>query len=348
MAHILNRGMYDQRKDEVKPATPGVLPPMAADLPRNRLGLAKWIVADENPLTARVTVNRFWQEVFGAGIVRSAEDFGSQGEPPTHPELLDWLALEFRDSGWDVKGFFRLMVTSAAYRQAAVITPEKLEKDPDNRYLSRGPRFRMDGEMVRDMALDAGGLLAHEVGGPSVHPYQPERIWETVAMKSSNTRFYEEDRGEALYRRSLYTFWKRAAPPPNMLIFNAPTREECTVRRERTNTPLQALVTMNDPQFFEASRALAERAVSSAGDFDQRLDWMTASLLARPFSERERSIARGAYRDYMRYYDSHPDDARQAVQVGESRPAKGLEGPELAAWTMLANQLLNLDEALNK
>ena len=348
MAHILYRGMYDQRRDEVPPATPGVLPPMAADLPRNRLGLAKWLVSDDNPLTARVTANRFWQEVFGTGIVPTAGDFGSQGEPPTHPELLDWLALELQGSGWDVKKFFRLMVTSAAYRQAAVITPEKLEKDPDNRYLSRGPRFRMDGEMIRDYALASGGLLARDIGGPSVHPYQPERIWETVAMKSSNTRFYEEDQGQALYRRSLYTFWKRAAPPPNMLIFNAPTREECTVRRERTNTPLQALVTMNDPQFFEASRALAEDAVGGAQGFDQRLDLMTSRLLARPFGERERSIARDAYQDYLRYYDSHPDDARQAVSVGESNAEAALDKTELAAWTMLANQLLNLDEALNK
>ena len=348
MAHILYRGMYDQRRDEVTPATPGVLPPMAADLPRNRLGLARWLVAEENPLTARVTVNRFWQEVFGEGLVPSAEDFGSQGEPPTHPELLDWLALEFRDSGWDVKALFRLMVTSSTYRQAAVTTPEKLEKDPDNRLLSRGPRFRMDGEMIRDMALDAGGLLARDIGGPSVRPYQPERIWETVAMKSSNTRFYEPDEGEGLYRRSLYTFWKRAAPPPNMMIFNAPTREECTVRRERTNTPLQALVTMNDPQFFEAARALAEDAMASGKELDDRLDAMTARLLARPFDERERSVARDAYRDYLRYYDSHPDDAAKAISVGESDPTDEADKVELAAWTMLANQLLNLDEALNK
>ena len=347
MAHILYRGMYDQRRDEVTPATPGVLPPMAEELPRNRLGLAKWIVADQNPLTARVTVNRFWQEVFGEGLVPSAEDFGSQGQPPTHPELLDWLALEFRDSGWDVKGLFRLIVTSSTYRQAAVTTPEKLEKDPENRFLSRGPRFRMDGEVIRDMALDAGGLLARKIGGPSVHPYQPERIWETVAMKSSNTRFYEPDEGDALYRRSLYTFWKRAAPPPNMMIFNAPTREECTVRRERTNTPLQALVTMNDPQFFEASRAIAEQAAASGGEFDDRLDAMTARLLARPFNKREREVARSAYRDYLRYYDSHPAEASEALSVGASEP-RADNPAEAAAWTMLANQLLNLDEALNK
>ncbi|MEZ5396033.1 MAG: DUF1553 domain-containing protein [Bryobacterales bacterium] len=261
--------------------------------------------------------------------------------------MLDWLALEFRGSDWNVKQLFRLMVTSATYRQAAVSTPEKIEADPENRLLSRGPRFRMDGEMLRDMALDAGGLLVREIGGPSVHPYQPDNIWETVAMKSSNTRFYHQDKGDNLYRRSLYTFWKRAAPPPNMTIFNAPTREECTVRRERTNTPLQALVTMNDPQFFEASRALADEALSDGQDFDARLDSMTERLIARPFDAQERSVARDSLRDFMRYYDSHPADADKAVQVGESTP-KASSKVELAAWTMLANQLLNLDEALNK
>ncbi len=203
---------------------------------------------------ARVTVNRFWQEVFGTGIVKTAEDFGSQGEAPSHPELLDWLAVEFRESGWDVKKFFKLMVTSATYRQSALTTEEKVKADPDNRLLSRGPRFRMDAEMVRDYALAASGLLGPTIGGPSVKPYQPKGIWETVAMEDSNTRFYKQDHGDKLYRRSLYTFWKRSAPPASMDIFNAPSRENCTVRRERTNTPLQALVTMNDPQFFEAAR----------------------------------------------------------------------------------------------
>ncbi len=218
-----------------------------ASLPRNRLGLARWLVDDANPLTSRVTVNRYWQQVFGAGLVRTSEDFGAQGELPSHPALLDWLAVEFRDSAWNVKQFFRLLVTSATYRQAAQMTPEKLEQDPDNRLLSRGPRFRMDAEMVRDYALAASGLLVRTIGGPSVKPYQPEGIWSRVAMPDSNTRMYEQDTGDKLYRRSLYTFLKRSAPPPSMDIFNAPTREHSTVRRERTNTPLQALVTMNDP-----------------------------------------------------------------------------------------------------
>ena len=258
MAYLLHRGEYDKRRDPVKPGTPGALPPMPADLPRNRLGLARWLVRPEHPLTARVVVNRFWQEVFGNGLVRTAGDFGVTGELPSHPELLDWLAVEFRESGWDVKRLFRMMVESSTYRQSAATTPEKREKDPHNRLLSRGPRFRMDGEMIRDAALSCGGHLAGTLGGPSVKPYQPEGVWEAVAMPESNTHFYQPDHGDRLYRRSLYTFWKRSAPPAALDVFNAPTRETCTIRRERTNTPLQALVTLNDPQFVEAARALAQ------------------------------------------------------------------------------------------
>ncbi len=222
IAHVLNRGQYDQPKEEVHPNVPAVLPPMPASYPRNRLGLAEWLVQPANPLTTRVTVNRFWQQVFGTGLVKTAEDFGSQGEPPSHPELLDWMAVEFRESGWDVKKMFRLILTSAAYRQSAAATEEKLQKDPDNRLISRGPRFRMDAEMVRDYALAASGLLTPAIGGPSVKPYQPKNIWETVAMEDSNTRFYHQDSGDKLYRRSMYTFWKRSAPPASMDIFNAP------------------------------------------------------------------------------------------------------------------------------
>jgi hypothetical protein len=347
-AHILYRGMYDQPREEVRADTPAVLPPMDSGQPHNRLGLARWLIDEENPLTPRVTVNRFWQQVFGTGVVRTAEDFGSQGEPPSHPELLDWLAVEFRESGWNVKKLFKLMLTSAAYRQQAVTTEEKLEKDPDNRLLSRGPQFRMDGEVIRDYALAASGLLVRNIGGPSVKPYQPARIWETVAMNQSNTRYYKPDSGDKLYRRSLYTFWKRAAPPPSMMIFNAPTREECTVRRERTNTPLQALVTMNDPQFFEAARALAEHAMQEASGFDGRLDYLTARLLARPLDDSERRVTSHAFRDYLKFYDSHPDEARKAIAAGESQPDPHLDKTELAALTMVANQLMNLDEVLNK
>jgi hypothetical protein len=348
-AHVLYRGQYDQMRDEVHPKTLGVLPPMPESAPRNRLGLAEWLVMPTNPLTARVTVNRFWQEIFGTGIVKTTEDFGSQGEPPTHPELLDWLAIDFRDSGWDVKKLFRLMVTSAAYRQSAVTTEDKLQRDPDNRLLSRGPRYRMDAEMVRDYALAASGLLNPTIGGPSVKPYQPDRIWETVAMDQSNTRFYKRDTGDKLYRRSLYTFWKRSAPPPSMDIFNAPSRENCTVRRERTNTPLQALVTMNDPQFVEAARVLAQKALlSSTASVDAEVDFMAMRLLARNFDPQEKQIVTRSYQDYLAYYQSQPADAGKLLGTGEAPVDPRVSKPKLAAMTMVANELLNLDEVLNK
>jgi hypothetical protein len=294
-------------------------------------------------------VNRFWQEVFGTGIVKTAEDFGSQGEAPSHPELLDWLAVEFRENGWDVKKLFRLMVTSSAYMQESALTDEKLKKDPDNRLLGRGPRFRMDAEMVRDYALSASGLLTPTIGGPSVKPYQPDGLWETVAMQQSNTRFYKRDSGDKLYRRSLYTFWKRSAPPGSMDIFNAPTRESCTVRRERTNTPLQALVTLNDPQFVEAARNLAQLAmVTSRDKVENQFDFLSSRLLARPLDAKEREITLRAYKDYLNYYDSHPADAKKLLAVGESIPNAKLPVPEFAALTVVTNQLLNLDEVLNK
>jgi hypothetical protein len=245
---------------------------MTSAMPRNRLGFAQWLFIEDQPLTARVAVNRMWQEIFGTGIVKTVDDFGSQGEPPTHPELLDWMAVDFREHGWDVKRFYKQVLLSATYRQAALVTPDKLAKDPENRLLSRGARFRLDGELVRDYALAASGLLSPQIGGPSVKPYQPEGVWEAVAMDGSNTRYYKPDTGDGLYRRSVYTFWKRSAPPASMEIFNAPTREGCTVRRERTDTPLQALVTMNDVQFVEAARELAGRSMQSAAGFDDRVD----------------------------------------------------------------------------
>ena len=348
VANILYRGMYDAPREEVEPNVPGVLPPMDGHFPKNRLGLANWLVDPANPLTARVTVNRFWQEIFGTGLVRTAEDFGSQGTAPTHPELLDWLAVDFRESGWDVKKLFKQMVMSAAYRQSPVTAELKLKKDPENRLLSRGPRFRMDGEVLRDYALATSGLLDPLIGGASVKPYQPDGVWEAVAMNGSNTKFYQRDTGIKLYRRSLYTFWKRSAPPATMDLFNAPTREQCTVRRERTNTPLQALATMNDPQYVESSRQLAERAIQAGGGFDQRLDYMSARVLSRPFRATERAVLRRTYVDLQAHYESHLGDARKLVRVGESKPDAALPEADFAAWTMLASNILNLDEALNK
>jgi len=347
-AHILYRGAYDQRRQRVEASTPSILPPMSKDLPRNRLGLAKWLMDPSHPLTARVTVNRMWQEVFGTGLVKTPDDFGSQGEPPVNQELLDWLAVDFRESGWDVKRFYKQVLMSAAYRQSAASTPLKLSKDPENRLLSRGPRFRMDAEMVRDYALASSGLLNGAVGGPSVKPYQPEGIWEAVAMIGSNTRFYKKDDGDKLYRRSLYTFWKRSAPPANMEIFNAPTRESCTVRRERTNTPLQALATMNDTQFVEAARYLAEQAYKSGTTVDARVDFLSQNLVSRLLTPQEKQIATKAYRAYMARYDSHPDEARKLIAVGDRKPDASLPVTEYAALTMLANQFFNLDEVLTK
>ncbi len=349
MAYVLYRGEYDKRRDPVKADTPKSLPTMPRDLPRNRLGFAQWLLRPENPLTARVTVNRFWQELFGNGIVKTSEDFGTTGELPSHPELLDWLAIEFRENGWDIKRFFKLLVTSATYRQSAQVTPEKLEKDPDNRLLSRGPRYRLDAEIIRDYALAASGLLVRKLGGPSVKPYQPEGVWEAVAMIGSNTRDYRRDDGDKLYRRSLYTFWKRAAPPASMDIFNAPSREVCTVRRERTNTPLQALVTLNDPQFVEAARWLAQTTLKSGGDKDEtRIDFMARRLLCRPLRAEEMQVVQASLKDLLAHYKANAEDAKKLLAVGEAKVDPKLDANALAAWTMLANEMMNLDEVLNK
>jgi hypothetical protein len=349
IAFVLNRGEYTQPKDKVLASTPQALPPMPATYPTNRLGFAEWLLLPEQPLTARVTVNRFWQEVFGTGIVKTTGDFGVTGDMPSHQELLDWLAVEFRESGWDVKRLFKLLVTSATYRQSAVIEPDKLGKDAENRLLSRGPRFRMDAEMIRDTALAASGLLVEKIGGPSVKPYQPDGVWESIAMDISNTRFYKRDSGDKLYRRSLYTFWKRQAPPVTMEIFNAPNRETCTVRRERSDTPLQALATLNDTQFVEAARVLAQRSLKEVcSTEDARLDFMAERLLARPLRPEEMKIARASLNHLLASYKSAPDDADELLEVGESKADESLDPPTLAAYTMVANELMNLDEVLNK
>lgn len=347
-AFILHRGEYDQRRDQVKPDVPSILPPMDASLPKNRLGFAKWLVTPEHPLTARVTVNRFWQEVFGTGIVRTSGDFGIAGELPVNQELLDWLAIDFRSNGWDVKRLFYMILTSSAYRQSAEVTDVKLAKDPANRFLSRGPRFRMDAEMVRDYALFASGLMTPKIGGPSVKPYQPDGVWEAVAMIGSNTRDYKRDMGESLYRRSLYTFWKRSAPPASMEIFNAPSRETCTVRRDRTNTPLQALVTLNDPQFIEAARILAATVLHHSNDMDERLNYLSKRVVSRVLTEEEKAIVVASLNDLLKIYQAEPAKAKELMQVGEKPASTDLSEAEVAAWTMIVNEILNLDEVLNK
>jgi len=344
-AYVLFRGAYDQRRDKVNANTPGFLPPLPPDAPRNRLGFAQWLLRPENPLTARVTVNRFWQELFGTGLVKTSGDFGVAGEQPSHPELLDWLAVDFREHGWDVKRIFKLMVMSATYRQSAVTSPEKIERDPENRLLARGPRFRMDAEMVRDYALATSGLLVEKIGGTSTRPYQPDNIWNTVGLPEGNTRNYVQDHGTNLYRRSVYTFWKRESPPASMEIFNAPSREVCTVRRERTDTPLQALVTLNDPQFVEAARNLAQESLQQKTDV---LDFMAERLLARRLTAKEKSIGQSSAKNLLAHYRTEPKAVEQLLAVGESKPDAKLDQPMLAAYTMVANELMNLDEVLNK
>lgn len=354
MANILMRGEYDRVGDAVQAATPSMLPPMPDGVPANRMGLAKWVVSPNHPLTARVTVNRFWQQLFGRGIVATPEDFGVSGAMPSHPELLDWLAIEFRDAGWDVKKLFRQMFLSATYRQSSAVTQEKLAKDELNILLSRGPRFRMDAEMVRDYALAASGLLTDDLFGPPVRPYQPEGIWDVVGLPGGDTREYKQSHGHDLYRRSMYTFWKRMAPPPNLELFNAPSREVCSVRRERTNTPIQALVTLNDPQFVEAARVLATRALTGAIDTqgqtndDRALDTIASAVLGRPLSIAEQAMVLAGKDQLLAYYESNPEDASQLVKVGEFPVDEQLDKKLLAAWTVVCNQLLNLDEALNK
>ena len=344
-AYVLFRGEYDKRHERVTPATPAFLPPMAPDQPRNRLGFAEWLLAPENPLTARVTVNRFWQELFGTGIVKTSGDFGVAGEEPSHPELLDWLAFDFREHGWDVKRMFKMMVMSATYRQSSVTSPQKIDLDPQNRLLARGPRFRMDAEMVRDYALAASGLLVEQVGGPSVRPYQPPGIWDIVGMPQGDTRKYVQDHGDDLYRRSVYTFWKRQAAPASMEIFNAPSRETCTVRRERTDTPLQALVTLNDPQFVEAARHLAQESLEQNND---ALDFMAERLLARPLTAQEKKIVATNANNLVAHYEAEPSEAAKLLAVGESKTDENVNWSKVAAYTMVANELMNLDEVLNK
>ncbi|MCB9782828.1 MAG: DUF1553 domain-containing protein [Candidatus Omnitrophica bacterium] len=348
--HFLVRGQYDQPGDVVHAAIPAVFPALPEKTEPNRLGLAKWLVSDKHPLTARVTVNRYWQHYFGTGIVKTAEDFGSQGEWPSHPELLDWLAVEFMESDWDVKHIQKLIVTSAAYRQASVITPDRLEKDPKNRLISRGPRYRLEAELVRDNALAIAGLLNRKIGGSSVKPYQPEGLWEEVAYGSGfSAQSYDRDDGSDLYRRGMYTFWKRQCPPPGMLVFDAPNREVCTSRRERTNTPLQALALMNDPVYLEAARVLAQRMMIEGGGTPQaKVAYAFERATCRLPNEKETEILLNIYGKQLEDYRSDTEAAEKFVSVGESPIPENLDKADLAAWTTVASMILNLDEAITK
>jgi hypothetical protein len=341
---ILMRGVYDRPGEKVTAATPAVLPPLPEDAPRNRLGLARWLVSRENPLTARVTVNRLWQSVFGTGLVRTSEDFGSQGEMPSHPELLDWLASEFMRSGWDVQHMLRLMLTSATYRQSSRLTPALLAADPENRLLARGPRFRMNAEFVRDQALAAAGLLSEKVGGKSVRPYHPPGLYEQVASGR-----YVQDTGEGVHRRSLYTYWKRSVPHPAMIAFDAPGREVCTLRRPRSNTPLQALNLMNDPAQVEAARHLALRMIKAAPDVPGRIQHGYHTLLARDASAAELAVLTRGFERARADFAANPQAATGLLKTGDASPAQQtIDSAVLAAMTNVASTILCLDETVTK
>ena len=348
-AHILERGQYTEKREKVSSRVPEWLGTTLSEAPANRLGLAQWLVSPEHPLTARVTVNRYWQHYFGTGLVKTAEDFGVQGEQPSHPELLDWLAVDFIESGWDMKRLQKMLVMSATYRQSSRVTAEKLAADSENRLLSRGPRFRLDAEVIRDQALAISGLLVDGIGGKSVRPYQPAGLWKPVGFGGSNTSVFKQDKGAKLYRRSMYTFWKRTSPPPTMTIFDAPDRETCQVRRARTNTPLQALVLMNDVQFFEAARKFAERVMTDGGqDAGQRVTFAFRSILARHPSPSELGSLTQLFDDYQAEFKATPEAATKLLAAGESPRNKSLDVNELGAWTMIVHLLFNLSETVTK
>jgi len=349
---VLLRGQYDKPGERVTANVPASLPPLPQGAPTNRLGLAQWLVSPSQPLTARVVVNRYWQMYFGTGLVKTAEDFGSQGEWPSHPELLDWLASEFMRSGWDVKHMQKLIVLSATYRQSSVTTPELAAKDPENRLLAHGPRFRLPAEMIRDQALAISGLLSPEIGGRSVSPYQPPGLWEELASREDGKNWtaqtYTQSHGPDLYRRTMYTFWKRTSPPPTLATFDAPDRESCTVRRARTDTPLQALVLLNDPTYVEASRKIGERLLTEATSNHDRIRLLFRLATSRAPKAAETKVLQQLHDRQLAAYRTDSSAALGLLGVGESPRNQRLDPAELAAWTMVASAVLNLDETITK
>jgi hypothetical protein len=352
---LLLRGQYDKKGDKVSAAVPQALGQLVEGAPANRMGLARWLVDPAQPLTTRVMVNRYWQMYFGTGIVKTSEDLGTQGDWPSHPELLDWLATEFRDSGWDVKHIQRLIVTSATYRQSSISTPAQIARDPENRLLARGPRLRLQVEFIRDQALALGGLLNGEIGGSSVSPYQPPGIWEELAYRQDGKNFsaqeYVQSHGPDLYRRTMYTFIKRTAPPPSLVTFDAPDRETCTVRRARTNTPLQALILMNDPTYVEASRKFAERIMSEPAanaSLEDRIGFAFRSATGRPPAPTELNALRRLFDSQLIVFQQDPATASKLLAVGESPRDASLDPTELATWSVIASVILNLDETVTK
>jgi hypothetical protein len=348
-AHILERGQYTEKREPVSSQIPKWLSPPVKDAPENRLGLAQWLVKEDHPLTARVTVNRYWQHFFGTGLVKTSEDFGIQGERPSHPKLLDWLAVDFIESGWNIKRMHKQLVMSATYMQSSRVSPEKIAVDPANRLLARGPRFRLDAEVIRDQALSVSGLLVDKFGGPSVKPYQPAGLWKPVGFGGSNTSVFKQDTGSKLYRRSMYTFWKRTSPPPSMSAFDAPDRETCQVRRARTNTPLQALVLMNDVQFVEAARKFAERIMTEGGqDEKTKVIFAFRSIVTRYPNDMELESLQNLFTEYLAEFKNETGSAEKLLKAGESPRNEKLDANELAAWTMVAHLIFNLSETVTK
>ncbi len=347
--YVLDRGHYEHplKEEEIKPGVPAFLPPMPEDAPANRLGLAQWLTRPDHPLTARVAVNRYWSLLFGQGIVKSVSDFGTQGAWPTHPALLDWLATDFVKNDWNIKHTFKQIVMSATYRQSSKLNRELYNRDPENNLIARGPRFRLQGEFVRDNALAVSGLLVDQAGGPGVKPYQPPGLWNEVSL-GGNVRF-RQDTGENLYRKSMYTYWKRSAPAPSMTIFDAPTREKCMVERPRTNTPLQALVTLNDPQFTEAARNLAQRMIKEGGQTAQdRVTYGYRLVAARKPKPIVANILVAAYNEELENFKKNTEAADKLLDVGESKRDETINNAEHAAWTIVASMLLNLDEVITR
>ncbi len=344
ITNILDRGTYDKPLDEVSSGTPAFLPPLAEGVRSDRLAVARWLVSPDNPLTARVTVNRYWQTFFGRGIVASTEDFGSQGTRPTHPQLLDWLAVRFVNSGWDVKALHQLIVTSATYRQSSAVSQSAAEQDLENVWLARAPRYRLPSWMLRDQALAASGLLTEQIGGPSVRPYQPEGVWAEATFGKIR---YQPDTGGALYRRSLYVFWRRIVGPT--MFFDTAKRQTCEVKPTRTNTPLHALTTLNETTFVEAARALAQRALlSEAKTPEDRIAWAFRTVTARFPTSPERKLLVRRWENLHGQFAAHPDDAQQLLGVGSSPRDENLNATEHAAMTVVCSMLLNLDETLSK
>ena len=346
--YLLERGVYNARGKQVFAGMPNQVLPFDKDLPPNRLGLVKWLFDRDNPLTARVFVNRIWQIFFGRGIVPTSEDFGSQAELPSHPELLDWLAVTFMETGWDLKKMHKIIAMSATYRQSSAFTDELKEKDPENILLARGPRYRLPAEMIRDNVLAISGLLVDKVGGASVYPYQPEGLWDEVSNKPWRYKYLQQP-GEGLYRRSLYTIWKRTVPPPSMLIFDVPERSFCTVRRKTTNTPLQALVLLNDAQYVEASRMLAQRIIKEeTGEPDNQLEKAFRMTSGRFPDNTEMSLLKELYEVELERFTNKPGDALAYLEVGDLDWDRSLDPAKLAALAVVVNASINTDAGYTK